>query len=188
MHRFRIVDGGWNALRLESSGKAIAIGALRQPDGVLRPDRGATGRQARQGDDIAEAARVALGDLIARGDLVLEYFQLLDQDSRLHRIKAAGEPEPDIIVFVRSLAVNADAAQDCCEFGIVGEDRAAVAKTAERFCRKATGRGCKAKRSDAPALVAGAKTLCGVVKNKQALACRYRADRIVVGALPEQID
>ena len=92
--------------------------------------------RARNGHDIAETARIALRDQIARGDLVLEDFQFLEQDRRLHGVEPAGEPEPDIVVFVRTLAVNADAAQRCGQFGIVGENRAAVAEAAERFGRE----------------------------------------------------
>src|ERR1044072_3188602 len=40
MHRFGVIDRGRNALRLQRRGKAVAIDAVRQPDRVLRPDRG----------------------------------------------------------------------------------------------------------------------------------------------------
>src|ERR1700761_8849269 len=36
MHRFRVIDRGRNALRLQRRGKTVAVDALRQPDGVLR--------------------------------------------------------------------------------------------------------------------------------------------------------
>src|SRR6478752_2458343 len=32
MHRFRIIDRGWNALRRERGGETVAIAALGQPD------------------------------------------------------------------------------------------------------------------------------------------------------------
>ena len=122
---------------------------LRQPDGVLRPDRGAAAGEMRHGHDIAEAPRIALRDLVARGDLVLEDLQLLDQDRRLHGVEPPGEPETDIVVFVGALAVDADAAQRLGKFGIVGEDRAAVAEAAERLGRERSwsrwqGRRCRA--------------------------------------------
>src|ERR1700759_4131886 len=41
MHRLDVIDRGRNALGLERRGKAVAVDALRQADGVLRPDRAA---------------------------------------------------------------------------------------------------------------------------------------------------
>src|SRR5664279_5828768 len=76
MHRFHIVDRGRNALRLQRRRKTVAVASLWQPDSVLRPYRGAAAGQARNAYDIAEALRVAVGDLVARGDLVLEDLQL----------------------------------------------------------------------------------------------------------------
>ena len=138
--------------------------------------------------DIAEPARIALGDLVARGDLVLEDLQLLDQDRRLHGVEPPGQAEADIVVFVRALAVDANAAQRLGKLGIVGEDRAAVAEAAERLGREEAGRGGKAEGAEPAALVARAKTLRGVIEHEQALGFGDRADGVMVGALPEQID
>ena len=44
-------------------------GAVRQPDGVLRPDRGAAVREPRHGDDIGEPARIAPRDLRSRASI-----------------------------------------------------------------------------------------------------------------------
>ena len=188
MHRFRIVDRGRNALRLQRRGKTVAVGALGQPDGVLRPDRGAAGGKPRHGHDIAEPARIALGDLVARGDLVLEDLQLLDQDRRLHGVEPPGQAEADIVVFVRTLPVHANAAQRLGKLVIVGEDRAAVAEAAERLCREKAGRGGKAEGAEPAALVARAKALRGVIEHEQAFGLRDRGDRVMVGALSEQVD
>src|SRR5712692_1475405 len=188
MHRFRIIDRGWNALRLERRGETVAIAALWQPYRVLRPDRCAAAGEARNGHDIAETTRIALRDLVARFDLVFEDFQFLDQNRCLHGIEPPGQPETDIVVFVETLAVDADAAQRLGEFGIVGENRSAVAKAAKRFCREKTGRGGKAKAAETAALVAGAKCLCRVIEHEHALCLGDRRDCIMVGGLPEQID
>ena len=74
------------------------------------------------------------------------------------------------------------------EFGVVGEYRAAVAEAAERLGREKAGRGGKAEGAEPAALVAGAKTLRGVIEHEHALGFGDRGDGIVVGALPEQID
>ncbi len=140
------------------------------------------------GHDIAEPLRIALRDLVARGDLVLEDFQFFDQDRGLHGIEPPGQPETNIVVFVRALAVDADAAQRFGKFGIVGEDRPAVAEAAERLGREKAGRGDEAEGAETAALVAGAKRLRGVIEHEQALGFRDRADGIMVGALPEQVD
>src|SRR5258708_1549883 len=109
MHRLWIIDRGRNALCLQLGGEAVAIAALGQPDGVLRPDRGAVTGKTRNRYDIAKTSGVTLRDPVARGNLVLEDFQFLDQDRRLHGVEPPGEPETNIIVFVRALAVNAAA-------------------------------------------------------------------------------
>ena len=106
MHRFRVVDRGRNALRFQRRGKTVAIGAFGQADGVLRPDRGAAGSKPRHGHGVAEAAGVAIGNRVAHGDLVLENFELLDQDRRLHGIEPRGQAETDVVVFVAALAVD----------------------------------------------------------------------------------
>ncbi|GCC49394.1 hypothetical protein chiPu_0033568, partial [Chiloscyllium punctatum] len=72
MDRLRIVDHGRDALRLQCGREGVAIDALGQADGVLRPHRGAAGSNARHRDEVAECARIAFGDLVARRDLVVE--------------------------------------------------------------------------------------------------------------------
>ena len=130
-------------------------------------ERAARG-EMRHGHDIAEPSRIALRDHVARGDLVIEDFQLLDQDRGLHGVEPSGQAEADIVVFVRALAVDADAAQRRGKFGIVGEDRAAVAEAAERFGREKAGRGGMAVGAEPAALVARAKTLRGIIEHEQA--------------------
>ncbi len=71
---------------------------------------------------------------------------------------------------------------------IVGEDRAAIAIAAERLGREEAGRGGKPEGAELAALVAGAKALRGIIEHEQSLGLRDRADGVVVGALPEQID
>ena len=74
------------------------------------------------------------------------------------------------------------------EFGVVGENRAAVAKAAERFCREKAGRGREAEAAETAALVACAERLRGIIEHEQAFGFRDRGDRIMIGALPEQVD
>ena len=84
--------------------------------------------------------------------------------------------------------MHADAAELFGELVIVGEDRAAVAEAAERLGRKETGRGRKAEGAELAALVGRAKSLRGVVQHEQAFGLGDVADRVVIGALAEQID
>src|SRR5205085_3484312 len=133
--------------------KTVAVDAARQPDSVLRPDRGAAGSGMRDGHDVAEAARITLRDRVTCGDLLLENLQFLEQDRRLHGVEPSRQPEPDVVIFVRTLTMDADAAQDFGKAGIIGKDRAAVAETAERFCGKETGGGSDTERAKAAALV-----------------------------------
>src|SRR5439155_25984838 len=122
-----------NALRLQRCRKTIAIGALWQADGVLRPNRGASGSQPRHRHEVAETARIAPRDAVARRDLVLENLQLLDQDRRLPGAETPGQAKAHIVVFVGALAVNADAAQRLGKFVIIGKDGATIAEAAERL-------------------------------------------------------
>ena len=92
-------------------GKAVAVDALGSRMVYCAQIEVQPLAQTRHGHDIAEAARIALGDLVARGDLVVEDLQLLEQDRGLHGVEPAGEAEADIVVFVGALAVHADAAQ-----------------------------------------------------------------------------
>ena len=84
--------------------------------------------------------------------------------------------------------MHADAAQRLGKLGIVGEDRAAIAEAAERLGRKEAGRGRKPEGAELAALVARAKALRGVVEHEQAFGLGDGGDRIMVGALPEQVD
>src|SRR5262249_4593190 len=98
------------------------------------------------------------------------------------------QAEADIVVFVRALSVHADALQSLGKSGVISEDRAAVAKAAERFCREEAGCGREAKRAEATALIARTKALRGVIEHEQSLGFGDRGDRIMVGGLTEQID
>jgi hypothetical protein len=71
---------------------------------------------------------------------------------------------------------------------IIGKDGAAIAEAAERLVVEEAGRGRKPKRADPAALVARAKTLRSVIEHEQALGLRDLGDRVVVGALAEQVD
>src|ERR1700692_2492470 len=117
----------------------------------------------RNGHDIAEAPRIALGDPVAHGDLVLEDFQFLQQDRGLDGVEPTGKAETNIVVLVGALAVDADAAQRLREPGIVGENRPTIAKAAERLGRKKTGRGNEAEGAETAALVAGAGCPRGIL-------------------------
>jgi len=127
---------------------------LGQPDGVLRPDRRAPAGEARNGHDIAEPLRIALATLLRMAIFVLEDFSVSRSGPRLHGVEPPGQPETNIVVLVRALAVNADAAQRLREVGIVGENRSAVAKTAQRLGGKKARRGDKAEGAEAAAVVA----------------------------------
>src|SRR5262249_9495963 len=138
MQRNRVVDRGRNALGLERRRKPVTP-AAGKPEGILRPYRGRTERQVRNRRDVGEARRIAARDAFARHDLLGESPQFLHQYGRLDGVEPAVEPDAHAIVLAASLAVNAQAADHLRELLIVGEDRAAVAITAERLGRKETG-------------------------------------------------
>src|SRR6185437_12070261 len=106
-------------------------------------------------------------------------------DRGLHGVEPPGQAEADIVVSVGALPVRADAFQGLRKLRVVGKDRAAVAEAAERLGREEAGCGGKAEGAEAPALVACAKTLRGVIQHEQTLGFGDRGDRIMVGALAE---
>src|SRR5690349_12249576 len=169
MHRLRIIDYGRNALGLQRGLELVAITALWQADGVLRPDRGAAFGKLRHRNDVGEAPGVALRDHVTRRDLVVEDLQLLDQHRGLDGVEPCGETKTDIVVSVAAAAMDADAAQLLEQIGVVSENGAAVAIAAERLGRIEAGRGGEPEGADAAALVAGAKALRGVVEHEQSL-------------------
>src|SRR5882757_10420671 len=103
-----------------------------QADGVLRPNRGISARHVGGDDVVAESARITIGNLVARSNLVIEDLQLFDQHRRLNGVETAGHPKPDVVILVSALAVDANAAQRVGEIIIIGENRPAVAVAAQR--------------------------------------------------------
>ncbi len=163
---------------------------LGQPDGVLRPDRGASAGEARNGHDIAEAARVALGDLVARRDFVLEDLQFLDQDRRLHGV----EPRRSARGGHCRICPSPGRGRERCAASSASP--ASSVKIAPPSPKQPSGLAgkklvavSKAERAEAAALVACAEA---PAPHRPARTCpRLSAiarDRVMVGALPEQID
>ena len=84
--------------------------------------------------------------------------------------------------------MHAHAAQCVRQFGIVGEDRSAVAVAAERLGGEETGRRREAEGTQPPPFVGRAETLRGIIQNEHALGRGNRRNRIMIGGLTEQID
>ena len=72
MHRLRVINRGRNALCFQRRRKLVTVEACGHPDGVLRPHRYIATRNARDGNNVAEAFRVLLGNLVSRGYFLLE--------------------------------------------------------------------------------------------------------------------
>ncbi len=101
----------------------------------------------------------------------------------------AGQAEADVVVFVRALAVDADAAQRLGQFGIVGEDRAAVAEAAERLGRERSWSRSQGRRCRAAGPCSSRRNPCAASSStNMPSASATAAMRVMVGALPEQID
>src|SRR5947209_12244198 len=96
---------------------------------------------------------VTARDHIARGDLVGENPELLDEDGGLDGIEPAGDADAHVVVFVGPLAVNAQASNDDGKTVVVGEHRAAIAVATERLRRKEARRGGRGERADAAILI-----------------------------------
>src|SRR5262249_51602455 len=139
VQRQRIVDRGADAGRLEASRQLVTIAAF-QDDRVSRPSRGGLVRDAWRAHDVAQAIRIAPGDKLAGFKLFGKYCELLHEDCSLHRVEAAVNADPDIVVFIQALAVNAQRIDTVREFIVFGEDCSAIAVATERLRWKEAGR------------------------------------------------
>src|SRR5215470_8214270 len=104
MQRLRIVDGGWNALRLERRREG-APAAGGDADGVLRPNRGHVGRHSWHLHDIGQMLRIAPSDPVAFRDFLWKDLELLDQHRGLDGVEPRGKANPHVVVAVGALAM-----------------------------------------------------------------------------------
>ncbi len=187
VQRDRIIDGGRHAFGLEA-GRDLVAATAGDADGVLRPHRGQAGRHRRDGDDIGELFGIVAGGAVARGDLVGENLELLDQDRGLDRIEAGRHADTDVVVFIAALPVHAQAQQRFGEFVVVGEHRAAVAVAAERLGREKAGGGGVTEGAERAAFIGATEALRGVVEHEQIGGLDDLRDRVVIRRQAEQID
>src|SRR5690242_13051251 len=131
----RVIDCSGNAFGLERRSKRITA-AARDPDRVLRPHRGVAGRNTWHANDVAKTLTVTFGNAVAGIDLVGEDFQFFNKDRRLDRIESRGETDADIVIFVASLPVYAQAPQGIGKAIVVGRHGAAIAVASERLGRE----------------------------------------------------
>ena len=142
----------------------------------------------RAGQPIGELVGVALRDLLALLHLVRKGFELLDQDRGLERVEAAVGADPDVIVFVAALAVDAERAKPLGDAFMIGEDGAAVAVAAERLGREEAGRRDGPEGARAPPPDLAAEALGGVLDQIELVLLAQRFDCVIVGGEAEQVD
>ncbi len=190
MHRLRVIDRGRDALRLQRRGEGVAVGALGRrmvycAHTEVQPRSHA--RHRRRG--CRARARIARGDLVARRDLVVGRSSASRSGSRPAWCRAAPVRPSRTLSYLsmpwpwtrmlRSVAASSSSSVKIAPpspkqpSGLAGKKLVAVASP---------------KRAELAALVGGAETLRGVVEHEQALGLRDRGDRIVIGALAEQVD
>src|SRR5262245_5691320 len=185
IERARIVDRGWDAGLAAGFGKLVApLGDY----GVLRPDRGCAADQLRHFGDRTKRIVVALGPDLPRRNLIGKQAELFDQDRGLDRVEPAVEPHMLGVGPAWTLAVIAQRKEPRRLVVVVGEDRAAIAVTAERLGRIEAGRGIRRERADFPPVEARAETLGGVRDHEKFVLFGDRADGFVIGRLSVEID
>src|SRR5205085_9969947 len=137
--RRQIIDLRRNALSREFGFHPVAVGNLNR---VLRPGGARALDDLRHADAIgaAELFGVATRDLFARFQLVRKDLELFNQDGGLDGVEPRIHADAHILVFVATLAVNADRAQQLGQRVVVRETAAAVAVAAERPCGEETRR------------------------------------------------
>src|SRR5258706_5103242 len=132
---------------------------------VLRPHTAATWPHRQQACPRAagtDRLAIAIAELDASRDLPIQAGKLRQQDRALERIHAAADADARVQI-ARALPVDPNLTTGLCERGIVGEDGSAITVAAERLAGKEAGATHGRQRATAPAVVAGAKALGGIL-------------------------
>src|SRR5206468_3540505 len=132
-----------------------------------------------------ERVGVAPRHALAQRDLLRKYFQLLDQNGSLDRVKPRVHPDAHILVFVAALPVYANRTQQFGQPILVGEGRTAISIAAERFGRKKAGARRIADCSGLATVQSRTKSLRRVDKQLQPLARDDWLDAAVIRRLPK---
>lgn len=186
VERDRVVNGGGDASGLELG---LQGGAIVDLDGVLGEDAGAVGPllNARNAGLVDEGV-VALAEVDAPGDFVVEARELGEEHGALQCVHAAADTDAGVDVAL-ALAVNADFAAGLGELVVAGENGAAVAVAAERFAGEEAGAAKSAEVATFVAMVGGAEALGGVFDDRDvAMAGGDGVDGVHVGGLAVEAD
>jgi hypothetical protein len=165
------MDRGWHTGGLEARDQRVASVADQR---VLRIDAGAVGSnrdRARAGRQIGEKLSVPPTDLLPLLELPFEALELRQHDRTLHRIHAAANTDP-FIVIVAALPVHTDLAHRFGERVVIREERAAVAVTAKRLAWIKTGAADGRQVAALAALVVGTEALRRHLRSRRARGAR----------------
>ena len=125
-----IIHSAWYAMLPEFRGDSVTAGQFHR---VLRPDTGITGGHLRHLNAVRKRAGIIIRNAIASVDLGREDTQFFEQNRRLHGVDSTIDTDPDIVIFICTFAVYAQATQHLGETIVIGKNGTAVSITTERL-------------------------------------------------------
>ena len=137
---------------------------------------------------VCKRAGIARRHPITGQDLVGKNLQLLDQHRGLDGVEPAGDADARGLGAVDALAMQAQALHPRRQGIVIGEHGAAIAIAAKRLRRKKAGCGRRRHRAELFAAIARAETLRRIVEHQKPVRRGDRADGVVIGRQPEQVD
>ena len=108
-------------------------------------------------------------------------IQLCLEDGRLQSIKTGIHTDADIVIFVRSLPVDRQRADQSGQFTVISEYCPSITITSERLSREKAGGSRIAKGTAFLAILHAAEALGSVFQNLQTIFTRNRLYACVVG-------
>ena len=154
----------------------------------MRPCAFVTVRNHRGGDGAGKKLAVSTGDFLTQIDLFRENREFCEQNSGLKGVKAAVDPDPDVLVLVFPLAVYPDRAEDLIEMIVVREAHPSVAITAQGLGREERGAGDLSEGAGFFAFVVAAEGLGGILDDLKAVTGGDGFDGVVVRGEAEKVD
>lgn len=130
---------------------------------------------------------VGVGYALALREFIIQHGQFGQEDGGLQGVQAAVHAYADVVI-AAVLTMAGDLAHDFGQFVVVRENGPTVAIAAQRFAGEEAGTRNRRQVAAFAAFVGGAKALCGVFNDGNAMLGSNGVDGVKVGALAVQAD